>query len=104
MKQMGIHDLEKRLKQGKLSFASATRMATYLDVLAGSVSIFGIINDKDKHVYIFIDEDLKKSEYISFHPNDNTATIVISFNDFMKFLNESGNGYEFLHLGGGNSG
>jgi Ala-tRNA(Pro) deacylase len=98
MKQLGIHDLEKRLNQGKLSFASAARMAKYLEVLPGSVSIFGIINDKEKHVHIFIDNDLKNSERLSFHPNDNTATVVISFQGFMKFLLESGNSHEFLKL------
>jgi Ala-tRNA(Pro) deacylase len=100
MKQFGIHDLEKRLKQGKLSFASPARMAKYLEVLPGSVSIFGIINDKEKHVHIFLDNDLKKSERLSFHPNDNTATIVISFKDFMKFLNAGGNSYEWLVVSG----
>ena len=96
--QLGIHDLEKKLRQGKLSFASEKRMQKYLGLVPGSVSVFGLINDTDNHVHVFIDSALKKAERISFHPNDNTSTIVLSFNDFIKFLDHSGNSYEFLSL------
>ena len=97
-RQLEIHDLEKRLKQGKLSFASEERMIKYLGVKPGSVSIFGLINDTGNHVHVFLDEMLKEAERISFHPNDNSATMVISFNDFEKFLNACGNSFEYLEL------
>ena len=42
---LAIHDLEQRLKQGKLSFASEQRMERYLGLKPGSVSPFGLIND-----------------------------------------------------------
>jgi Ala-tRNA(Pro) deacylase len=93
-----IHDLEKRLKQGKLSFASPKRMMKYLGVTPGSVTPFGLINDKEKHVHLFLDENLRKSTKISFHPNINTASLIIDFNDFEKFVNWSGNSYEYLKL------
>lgn len=93
-----IHDLEKRLRQGKLSFASPKRMMKYLGVTPGSVTPFGLINDEEKHVHLFLDENLRKSKKISFHPNINTASLVIDFNDFEKFVNWSGNSYEYLKL------
>jgi Ala-tRNA(Pro) deacylase len=96
--QLDIHDLEKRLKQGKLSFASSKRMMKYLGIEPGSVSLFGLINDSEDHVYLFIDENLLKEERISFHPNINTASLVISMADMKKFLGWSGNGYEFIGL------
>ncbi|NTW23745.1 MAG: prolyl-tRNA synthetase associated domain-containing protein [Lentimicrobium sp.] len=95
---LAIHDLEKRLKQGKLSFASEQRMEKYLGLKPGSVSPFGLIHDKDHHVYLFLDENLKNLPNISFHPNDNTASLVIAFHDFTRFLEEMGNQYEFLEL------
>jgi len=91
-----IHSLEKKLKQGKLSFGSEKRLAKYLGVKPGSVSPFGLINDSEHHVYLFIDRQLKQSAKISFHPNDNTASVVISFSDFIKFLDHTGNSYEFF--------
>lgn len=96
--QLAIHDLEQRLKQGKLSFASEKRMAKYLAILPGSVSPFGLINDKDNHVHLFLDARIKSSKKISFHPNDNTASLVLAFNDFEKYLENIGNTYEFIDL------
>lgn len=95
---LDIHDLEKRLKQGKLTFASPNRMMKYLGVTPGSVTPFGLINDKENHVHLFLDEKLKKSTRISFHPCINTASLVIDFNDFEKFLQWTGNSYEYLRL------
>ncbi len=91
-----IHSLEKKLKQGKLSFGSEKRLAKYLGVKPGSVSPFGLINDSEHHVYLFIDQQLKQSDKISFHPNDNTASLVIRFADFLRFLEDMGNDYEFF--------
>jgi Ala-tRNA(Pro) deacylase len=96
--QLDIHDLEKRLKQGKISFASAERMEKYLGITPGSVSPLGLINDVQHQVYVFFDENLKKSSKISFHPNINTASLVLPFDDFMKFMKWTSNGFEFLQL------
>lgn len=93
-----IHDLEKRLKQGKLSFASPERMERYLGLKPGSVTPFGLIHDKEHHVHVFFDENLLKSKTISFHPLINTASLIISFHDFIKFIDQTGNSYEFLQL------
>ena len=96
--QLNIRDLEQRLKQGKISFASPKRLELYLGLNAGSVSAFGIINDHENHVHLFIDAALQSSTRISFHPNENNATLVISFASFIRFLESSGNSYEFIAL------
>ena len=96
--QLNIKDLEQRLKQGKLSFASDQRLMKYLGVMPGSVSPFGIINDIEKHVHLFIDKNLLSFDRLAFHPNLNTATLVISKNDLISFLDYSSNTYEFLTL------
>jgi len=91
-----IHSLEKKLKQGKLTFGSEKRLMKYLGVKPGSVSPFGLINDKDNHVHLFLDQQLQNAEKISFHPNDNTASLVILYKDLIKFLDNMGNTYEFI--------
>jgi Ala-tRNA(Pro) deacylase len=96
--KLDIRDLEQRLRQGKISFASQKRMDRYLGLNAGSVSPFGLINDTENHVHVFLDKNLLHSEKISFHPNINTASVVISFDDFIKFLEHSGNTFQFLEL------
>ncbi len=96
--ELVIRDLEQRLKQGKLSFASDERMKKYLGLAPGSVSPFGLIHDTHKHVHLFIDENLVKSDRISFHPCINTASLVVSLHDFEKFLNFTGNICEYINL------
>jgi Ala-tRNA(Pro) deacylase len=98
LQNLNIRDLEQRLKQGKLSFASPQRMMKYLGIEPGSVSPFGLIHDIENHVNLFIDNNLKKAERISFHPNLNTASLVISFQNFEKYLKDTGNSYEFIDL------
>ncbi|MEI8203576.1 MAG: prolyl-tRNA synthetase associated domain-containing protein [Bacteroidota bacterium] len=95
---LSIHDLELRLKQGKLTFASPERMHRFLGVEPGSVTPFGIINDEHQHVKLFLDENLLKQERLTFHPCINTASLVIKLNDFMRFLDSCGNEYEFTEL------
>ncbi|HBE41042.1 MAG TPA: prolyl-tRNA editing protein [Bacteroidales bacterium] len=98
LRQLDIHDLEKRLRQGKLTFASDQRLKKYLGVEPGSVSPFGLINDTEKHVHLFIDEKLNEYERLAFHPNVNTASLVITKKDFLRFLGHTGNPHEFIRL------
>jgi Ala-tRNA(Pro) deacylase len=98
LRQLNIHDLERRLRQGKLSFASDQRLKKYLGVEPGSVSPFGLINDTEHHVHLFIDEKLNESDRLAFHPNINTASLVVSKSDFLKFLKHTGNTFEFIRL------
>lgn len=105
---LDIHDLEARLKArlqsqglpscGKLSFASPERMMKYLGLEPGSVSPFGLINDLDSHVHLFLDANLLHADSLSFHPNDCRGTVVISHSDFTKYLQTLGNTYEYLEL------
>lgn len=93
-----IRDLEQRLKQGKISFASEQRMNRLLGLFPGSVSPFGLIHDTEHHIHLFLDVNLSKQPKISFHPNDNRASLVIAFDDFLKFITAMGNSYDFITL------
>ena len=96
--KLAISDLEQRLKQGKISFASEKRLDKYLKLTPGSVTPFGLINDIENHVHVFLDRNLMKCKKISFHPNINTASLVLSYADFEKYLNWVGNTFDFLDL------
>jgi len=113
-KEMDIHALEHKLRQGKLSFASEERMERCLGLKPGSVSPLGLINDigvaataNPKELYenghrvkLFLDKDLKTAEKLSFHPCENTSGAVISNADFMRFLEIWGGEYEWLDING----
>ncbi len=85
-KQADISRLTAQLGEDRLSFASPERLEKYLGLAPGAVSPFGLINDRDKAVRVVIDQDLKQARRVGFHPNVNTATIVITFADFERFL------------------
>lgn len=101
-----IHDLEQMLKAslvskglpscGKLSFASPERMERYLGLEPGSVSPFGLINDTEHHVHLFLDARLLSADSLSFHPNDCRGTVVITRADFERYLSCVGNTYEYI--------
>lgn len=105
---LAIHDLEARLKAslvaqglpscGKLSFASPERMLKYLGLEPGSVSPFGLINDEEHHVHLFLDENLRQASSLSFHPNDCRGTVVISNEAFARYLEVVGNTFEYITL------
>jgi Ala-tRNA(Pro) deacylase len=86
---------------GKLSFASAERLRRYLGVTPGSVSPFGLIHDREHHVRVFLDRELKQAARISFHPNINTRTLVLSFADFEAFLASTWNVVRYVEVGRG---
>ncbi|MBQ5747319.1 MAG: prolyl-tRNA synthetase associated domain-containing protein, partial [Bacteroidales bacterium] len=56
------------------------------------------VNDPDKQVKLFLDKELMNTEKISFHPNDNTASVVISNADFKRFLELWGGEWETLDI------
>lgn len=105
---LDIHYLEHKLKEslvaqglpscGKLSFASPERMMRYLGLEPGSVSPFGLINDTEHHVHLFLDDQLRNAPTLSFHPNDCRGTVVIKREDFERYLTIVGNTYEYLKL------
>ncbi len=85
-KRVDLKKLALLLNESKLSFASAERLMTYLGLTPGSVSPFGLINDTSKTVQVIVDNGLMQQTKQSYHPNRNTATLVIKREDFKKFL------------------
>src|SRR5688572_29849335 len=95
-KRADLRAVANQIGDGKLSFASPERLLTHLGVTPGSVSPAGLINDREHHVRVYLDRDLKNAARISFHPNVNTTTVTVAFNDFESFLAACGNPVTFL--------
>jgi Ala-tRNA(Pro) deacylase len=82
----------------RLSFASPERLMAHLGLTPGSVSPFGLINDTQHAVRVIVDAGLKDAVRVGFHPNVNTATLVIAMADFERFLHATGNPVQFAVL------
>jgi Ala-tRNA(Pro) deacylase len=96
-KRVDLRSVAGQIGDGKLSFASSERMMTHLGVTPGSVSPFGLINDRNHHVRLFVDRDLKSAARLSFHPNVNTVTVTISNADFERYLAARANAVQYIH-------
>ena len=95
-KKADLRAVADQIGDGKLSFGSPDRLMTHLGLTPGSVSPFGLINNRARDVRVVIDRDLKSAARISFHPNVNTVTFVIAYADFQKFLQACGNIVQFV--------
>lgn len=82
-----LKQLATSLGSSRLSFASAERLKKYLGLQSGLVSPFGLLNDTSKSV-IFSSKNLPPSAIIGIHPNDNTATVWLTFGDLLTLLSE----------------
>ena len=78
--------LSKQIGSARLSFASAEQMLQYLDITPGSVSVLGLMNDKENKVRLLIDRDLLTQESIGMHPCINTSSLRIKTADLMDKL------------------
>ena len=77
-------DLSAQIGSSRLSFAGAEYMEQFLDITPGSLSVLGLMNDKDNHVQLLMDEDVLKGEYIGMHPCINTSSLRIKTGDLME--------------------
>lgn len=88
-------DLKKfRIENGlrHLSFASDAELYNYLKLISGAVTPLGLLNDKDKVVKFYIDENFFKDPFIiGVHPNDNSATVWLNVNDLVSVIKNNGN-------------
>ena len=76
-------DLSAQVGSSRLSFADAEFMKAFLDITPGSLSVVGLMNDKNHRVRLLMDEDVTKGEYIGFHPCINTSSLRLRTADLM---------------------
>jgi Ala-tRNA(Pro) deacylase len=75
----------------RLSFGNAALMEATLGVTPGSVTAFGLVNDReDRRVTFVLDRTLAEAERVNFHPLVNTGTTGVSREGFRRFLDAIG--------------
>ena len=96
-----IADLKKAsvpLKSKKLSFANEDYLMNILGIKPGSVSPFGLLNDKEKKVKFFFDQEFMEYEIVNFHPLINTSTVSIAPNDLINLIEQHHSKVEFINM------
>jgi Ala-tRNA(Pro) deacylase len=89
-KTVDLKALEEILGARGLSFASEDRLERHLGLQAGSVTILGVLNDRQGSVEVIVDEDLWKCTAIQCHPMVNTSTLAVSVDGIRRFLELTG--------------
>ena len=98
-KHFKTKEISHQIGSARLSFATAEFMERFLDITPGSVSVMGLMNDKDNNVKLLIDSDLLRSEYIGCHPCINTSSLRLRTKDITdKFLKAVHHDYQTVTL------
>lgn len=78
--------LSKQIGSSRLSFASGEAMESLLNITPGSLTILGLMNDREKKVHLLIDRDLLQAEYFSCHPCINTSSLRLHTQEVLDVL------------------
>ena len=91
-KRADLKELAKYLNVLRLSFGNEDKLMELLGLTKGSVTPLGIINDKDNKVTIILDKDLVGCKLLC-HPNTNTKTMNIEYEDLIKLIEYTNHKY-----------
>ena len=83
-KKFKTKEVSAQIGSARLSFAKDIYMEEFLDITPGSVSVLGLMNDKENRVQLLMDEDLLKEPYIGCHPCINTSSLRLRTEDLMN--------------------
>ena len=97
-KRLDLKKIGDILGESRLRLGSEDNLMEKLNLQFGSVSLFGLLNNKEKDVKVCIDKVLLEEKIITFHPNENDATVFITMDDMFKFLDNLGFSYELIEM------
>lgn len=89
-KRLDLKGLAAALDSRRLVFVKADELEYLIGVKPGSVSIFGLLHPNAKNIEALIDNTIMNEEEISFHPNDNTATVFFKASDLPNLIKAMG--------------
>lgn len=100
-KKFKTREVSSQIPSARLSFADETYMEQYLNITPGSVSIMGLMNDKENRVQLLIDKEVLEEEYLGCHPCVNTSSLKLKTSDVIeKFLPAVHHTYQVIELQG----
>lgn len=97
-KQLDMKKLAKILGERSISFVSPDRLMEKMSLPAGVVSLFGLLNNEERDIKVYLDREMLSEKMMTFHPNDNSKTAFISTEDMYRFIEELGYEYHVVEL------
>ena len=80
----------------RIRMASLDSLAEKMNLPAGTVSPFGLLNNPERDIQVYFDKDIVSEDIMTFHPNTNEKTIFVATQDLFKFLAHLGYDYQIL--------
>ena len=97
-KRLDMNTFKEIVSEKQRKMASEEALKQKLGTEAGMVSPFGLLNNEEKDVKIYIDKEIITEEIMTFHPNDNTKTLFISTKDLLKYFDSIGYEVNIIEL------
>ena len=99
-KRVDLKEFKEKNNTRRLTFCSENDLFDKLCLTPGSVTPFGLLNDKDNLVKFYLDEDLilGNDDIIGIHPNDNTATVWLKSVDLVDIVRRNGNNVNIIEI------
>lgn len=91
-------DVSHQLGVARLSFGTPAQLEAVLGLLPGAVTPMGLVNDHTRAVHVLLDRDVVSWPSVIIHPNANTASIVLSTADLLRFLEARGNRVTYVDV------
>ena len=89
-KRLDMDVFKEIVEEKQIKMASAVTLNDKMMLPPGVVSPFGLLNNEDKDIRVYVDQEIVSEERMSFHPNTNEKTIFIQTEDLFTFLKEIG--------------
>ena len=98
-KRVNLNEFRERNHTRRLSFASENDLMAILGLIPGAVTPLGLLNDEERKVQFFIDEEFTGAPgLIGVHPNDNTATVWMKTEDLLNMIKQHGNTIRIVRM------
>ena len=97
-KRLDINKFKEIVSEKQMKMASEEALKEKLGIEPGMVSPFGLLNNDEKDVKIYMDKEIITEEIMTFHPNDNTKTLFITTKDLFKYFENIGYKLNIIEL------
>ena len=97
-KRLDMNKFKEIVSEKQMKMASEEALKEKLGIEPGMVSPFGLLNNDEKDVKIYMDKEIITEEIMTFHPNDNTKTLFITTKDLFKYIENIGYEINIIEL------
>ena len=97
-KRLDIKKIGEIINEKSLRLGSEKDLKEKMNLQFGYVSPFGLLNNCDKDIKVYVDKEILNEKIITFHPNENDATVFIKIDDMFRFFDNLGCEYKTIEM------